>query len=103
MRQLVRAFSEPQQSSNIILGFVAVLLLGAVALTFFSHLQIQHTGMLASGAFVASVALLFLLLNTHLIGGAAGAPQSAAVASGAGGVIIDSAAADTGYALFPNQ
>ena len=101
-RQLVRAFSEPQQSSNFLLGFIAVLLMGALMMTFFTHLQIQHTSMLATGAFVVALALFFLVANAHLVGGATGGTQSASVASYQGGVIIDSAAADTGYALFPN-
>lgn len=101
-RQLVRAFSEPQQTSNFLLGFIAVLLMGALILTFFTHLQIQHSGMLATGAFVAALAIFFFVANAHLVGGATDGTQSAAVASYQGGVIIDSAAADTGYALFPN-
>ena len=100
-RQLVRAFSEPQQTSNFLLGFIVVLLMGALILTFFTHLQIQHTGMLATGAFVAALALFFFVANSHLVGGTGGA-QAANVVSYQSGVIIDAAAADTGYALFPN-
>lgn len=101
-RQLVRAFSNPQQTSNILLGFVAVLLLVALGITFFTHLQIQHGGMLAAGAFVASLALFFFVANTSLVAGVPGSTQAAGVAASGGGVIIDSEAAETGYALFPH-
>lgn len=101
VKQLIRAFSEPQQTSNLILGFIAVLLLGALTVTFFTHLQVQHGGMLAAGAFVAAVALFFIAVNTTLVGGLPNATQSASVAASQSGVIIDLEAADTGYALFP--
>ncbi len=101
-RQLIRAFSEPQQTSNLLLGFIAALLLGALLFTFFTHLQIQHGGMLAAGVFVAALALFFFAINTRLIGSAPGGTQAAAVATSEGGVIITQEAADTGYALFPN-
>lgn len=101
-KQLIRAFSEPQQTSNLLLGFIAVLLLGALALAFFTHIQIQHGGMLAAGAFVAVLALFFFATNTQLVGGLPAGSQSAGVVLSSGGVIITSEAADTGYALFPN-
>ena len=103
IKQLTRAFSEPEQTSNLILGFIAALLLGALALTFFTHLQIQHGGMLAAGAFVMALALFFFVANTSLIaGGLPAGSQAAGVAVSQGGVIISNEAADTGYALFPN-
>jgi hypothetical protein len=101
VKQLIRAFSEPQQTSNLILGFIAVLLLSALTVTFFTHLQVQHGGMLAAGAFVAAVALFFIAVNTTLVGGLPNVTQSASVAASQSGVIIDLEAADTGYALFP--
>ncbi len=99
-RQLVRAFSNPQQTSNLVLGLVATLLTMAVLFTFFVHIQIQHPGMLAAGAFVAVLALFFLSVNTRLVGGV-GQPQSASVLTAAKGVVVTAEAADTGYALFP--
>jgi len=69
IRQLVRAFSEPQQLANIIIGFVAILLVLVLISTFFVHLQVQHPTMLATGAFVVAVAIFFLVLNMHLVGG----------------------------------
>lgn len=100
-KQFIRAFSEPEQSSNLLLGFIAMLLLGALLLTFFTHMHIQHTGMLMAGAFVASVALFFFAVNLQLVGGAGSGTQAAGVAAYQSGVIISSEAADTGYALFP--
>lgn len=100
-KQLLRAFSEPQQTGNMILGFIAVLLFGTLIITFFTHLHIQHTGMLMAGSFVASLALFFCAVNTGLVKGPA-ADQSASVATAASGVIITHEAAETGYALFPN-
>ena len=102
-KQLIRLFSEPQQSSNLILGFIATLLIGALLFTFFTHLQVQHGGMLAAGAFVVALALFFFIVNTSLIGVLPNNDtQAAGVAMSQGGVIIDLEAADTGYALFPN-
>jgi hypothetical protein len=100
-KQLIRAFSEPQQTSNLLLGFIGALLLGALIFTFFTHLHIQHTGMLAAGAFVAALALFFFAVNTQLVGGLPPSSQAAGVAVASAGVIITSEAADTGYALFP--
>lgn len=102
VRQLVRAFSNPQQSSNIILGFIAVLLLVALSFTFFTHVQIQHSGMLAAGAFMASLAIFFFAVNTRLVHVLPGSQLSASVATSESGVIITNEAAETGYALFPN-
>jgi hypothetical protein len=100
-KQLIRAFSNPKQSSNLLLGFIAVLLVGALLFTFFIHLQIQHTNLLVAGAFVAAVALFFFAVNTLLVG-VPNSSQSASVATAQSGVIITQDAADTGYALFPN-
>ena len=103
VKQLIRLFSEPQQSSNLVLGFIAALLLIAIGITFFTHLQVQHGGMLAAGAFVVSLALFFFAANASLVGSLPlpGGAQAAAVAAAQGGVIISTEAADTGYALFP--
>ncbi len=103
-RQAMRAFAEPERVSNWILGLCAAILIIAIALTFFAHLQAQPTHMLMGGVFVALCALLLLGLNTRLAG--SGAPNTSQAASPfeAGvpaGVIIDSGAASTGYALFP--
>lgn len=100
-RQLVRAFGNPQQTSNLVLGLVATLLTVALVFTFFVHLHIQHPGMLAAGAFVALLAVFFLSVNAQLVGGV-GAPQSASVITAAKGVVVTAEAADTGYALFPH-
>lgn len=98
-RQLVRAFAEPKQASNLVLGLSATILLLALLATFFMHVQVQHPAMLATGALVAVLALGFLTLNMHVVGGIA-APQAASVVTSQG-VVITPQAAETGYALFP--
>ena len=102
MLQVVRAFSEPEQSADIFLGLIGALLLLALLITFFVHVQVQHPAMLLSGAFVAFLAFFFLILNVHLVGGLSDTGQSAGVINAAGGVVISAEAADTGYALFPH-
>jgi hypothetical protein len=101
LKQLVRAFSEPQQSSALVLSLIASLVLIALFFTFFMHVQIQHPNMLAAGAFVAVLALFFLGVNSHLVGGIRAA-QSASVIEAGHGVVISAEAAEVGYALFPN-
>ena len=101
-RQLVRLFSEPRESSTMVLWVVSALLVIALLFTFFKHLDVQHPNMLATGAFVLVVALSFLALNAKLIGGATGEAQSASVIAASHGVILTEEAASTGYALFPN-
>jgi len=106
-RALMRGLSEPASTSNWILGGSAALLLLALVLTFFIHVQIQHPRMLATGATVAGIALFLLVLNVRLTGAGgfwnSGASQAASPieAAARGGVVIDSQAAATGFALFP--
>jgi hypothetical protein len=111
-KQAMRAFAEPERVSNWILGLCALILIIAIALTFFVHLQVQPTNLLIGGTFVALFALSLLGINTRLVGGGGGDPNSSQAASVIGaslpaglsaqsGVLIDGGAADTGYALFP--
>lgn len=100
VKQVIRALSEPGQSVDLVLGLVASLLVIALFFAFFMHIQIQHQNMLAAGAFVAALALFFLSINLHVVGGTS-APQSASVVQAQAGVVISAQAAETGYALFP--
>ncbi|MGC9602732.1 MAG: CAP domain-containing protein [Minisyncoccia bacterium] len=107
VRQALRAFAEPVQTSNWILGLCATILVLAITLTFFTHLYIQPVHPLVSGAFVALLALSLLGINSLLTGGGGGngpnASQAASLleAVASSGVVINSAAVETGYALFP--
>ncbi|HEY5383284.1 MAG TPA: CAP domain-containing protein [Candidatus Paceibacterota bacterium] len=104
-RQVMRVFAEPERASNIVLGLCAIILIIAIALTFFVHLQVQPANLLMGGAFVALFALSLLGINTLLTGGGGGPNASQAASpletSRSAGIVIDSGAASTGYALFP--
>jgi hypothetical protein len=108
VKQAMRAFAEPLAMSNWILGLCAAILVLAIALTFFTHLQIQPTHVLVNAAFVALFALSLLGINSLLTGGGGGngsnASQAASPleATAPSGVVINSDAAATGYALFPH-
>jgi hypothetical protein len=101
-RQILRAFSEPLSTTNAVLGGVFLLIVAALVLAFFMHIQIQHPRMLMSGIAVAGVAAFLIMLN-GLVGGAeASQAASAALAlPSAPGIVIDTEAAAVGFALFP--
>jgi hypothetical protein len=63
------------KSANWILGGVALLLVVAVVLTFFLHIDVQSHEMLAGGLIVAAIALTCLMANTSILG--AHAPEQA--------------------------
>ena len=107
MRQLSRAFAEPAQVSNSILAVVAALLLLALVLTVVVHAHIQPARMLARGAVVAGLAVLFLLLNLNINLAIAPEGQPASVAASAAGVAsqgvdIGGSGASVEFALFPH-
>jgi len=109
MWQALRAFAEPKQVSNWILGLCASILIIAIVLTFFTHLQIQPVNMLVGATFVALFALSLLGINSRLMVGGGGGQGPASLAAspfeagGQSGVVISSDAAEVGYALFPQQ
>jgi hypothetical protein len=93
-RQILRALAEPGQVSNWILGVSAAILILALMLTFFVHIQIQPIHTLMQAAVVVAFALSFLLLNTRLMGsGVSKEPEA--------GVTVDAQSASVGYSLFP--
>ena len=105
VRQLIHTLAEPNNVSNWILGFAAAVLIVALCMTFFMHVQIQSTNMIVSGVLVTVLALSFLALNLHLSEGGLSLTQtqSASVADSSQGVTtLDPGAASTGYALFPS-
>lgn len=102
-RQLTRAFGNPQESAMWVLGSIATVLLLVIAFTVFMHTQIQPGTMVMSGAMVAVLALSFIVLNSHIVEGGAGASQAAGVIETTlpGGVVIGQKGESTGFALFP--
>lgn len=94
IRQSARLLSEPRQTTAWILGAVAVLLMLALAFTFFHHIQIQSRDLLLPGTLVAGIALALLFLNTSLLSSTITATnQAAGVAAYQGGVILTPEAA----------
>jgi hypothetical protein len=102
VKQLLRAFGDPVSAATTSLSLTVLLLVIGLLAAFFMHYQIQHPTMLAAGAFVAFLAIFFLALNSHLVGGAPGARQSASVIGSQSGVIVPTDGAEQGYAIFPN-
>lgn len=95
-RELVRGEVRPTVAVLWVLGGVASLLIAALALAFFVHIQVQPTDMLVSGAVVAAVAVSFLALNLNIPYAAGGDPSQTAAVFGAmphSGGFIDSNAA----------
>jgi hypothetical protein len=92
-RQILRALAEPAQVSNWVLGFSAAILILALALTFFVHIQIQPTHTLMQASLVIVFAVSFLVLNIKLVGTGSNGPQA--------GVTVDQQSASVGYSLFP--
>ena len=98
-RQFVRLMSEPQSATAWALGSIAAVLLVAVLLGFFVHMQIQPTAMLVSGTTLAVFALLLIVVNGHFL---QMSPPSPAAVAGApvfvlpqSGVVIDEEALST--------
>lgn len=58
------------------LSSIALILASVIALTFFIRIQVQPTDLLVPGAAVALIAITFLSVNTHYLGGS----QTASVA-----------------------
>ncbi|HVV14943.1 MAG TPA: CAP domain-containing protein [Candidatus Paceibacterota bacterium] len=96
-RELVRGDVQPGGAILWVLGGTATLLIIALALAFFVHIQVQATDMLVGGAVVAVVAISFLALNVKTPYSEHANYQSAAVfgAMPHSGGFIDSVAAST--------
>lgn len=82
-RYVTRFFSEPRATTTAVLSALGVLLVVALALAFFVHIQIQPTDMLLGGATVAVFAFVLVALNMHVLPlTVATTPQSASVVAG---------------------
>lgn len=66
-KQFVRLTSEPRATTQWVLGGIAVLMLVALALTFFVHLHVQPTEMLIGGGAVALFVVSLIAINTHFL------------------------------------
>jgi hypothetical protein len=66
-RQALRMASEPYATTTALLLLVAILLIMAVFLTFFVHIQVQPTHMLLSGGLVAIFALSLVMINAQFL------------------------------------
>ena len=67
-RQLLRVFSNIPQVADWLLGAIAVILLFAVGIAFFFHIDVQSYDLLAGGMVVAFIALACLMANMRLLG-----------------------------------
>lgn len=110
VRGVMRSMNEPVSTADGLLGASAALIIVALAATFFVRLQLQHSHMLVSAVAVAALAFFFIMLNGRLLSvGQGSSSQAASPAEAAqtqglpaqGGVVIDSSAAEVGFALFP--
>lgn len=64
-RQVVKVVADPRAPTAWALGSVLAVLGAALVFTFFFHLHIQPMDLLAPGALVAGIAVMFLFLNAH--------------------------------------
>lgn len=94
LKQLVDVAADPEQGPMMLLWAIGATLALAIGLTFFMHLQIQPTTMLASGTVVAAIAFLFIAFNTQYVLPKDGLPAAAFFAQtgelGAGEAVIQS-------------
>ena len=67
-RDLARMTLDSEPAVPWALGTVATLLIIALFFAFFTHIQIQHSEMLFSGALVALFALSLIITNAHVAG-----------------------------------
>ncbi len=94
-KQFARLLSEPRDTTQWILGGVALLLLVTLALAFFIHIHVQSGEMLLSGAAVAVFVISLIAINTQLLSATIEANNAASVAFSQNIVVIDPAAAST--------
>lgn len=66
-RYALRIASEPYATTTALLLLVALILVVAVSLTFFVHIQVQPTHMLLSGGLVAIFALSLVMINAQFL------------------------------------
>ena len=79
VRQVGKLAAEPRSTTNWALGGIASLLVLALALAFFNHIQIQARDLLVPGVLVAAVALTLVFINGNALPGVIHDSQAASV------------------------
>jgi hypothetical protein len=91
--------ANPRSTTSIILYTVVGILLVALVLTFFVHIQIQPVSMLIAGSLVTAFTLSIIVFNSSFLSASFSTTNSASVAEGSqnltAGLVIDSEAAQT--------
>jgi len=90
-RTLLRALSDPRESTAWVFGGIAALLVLLIGTAFFFHIQVQATHLLLPGVAVAGIAVFFLLFNGALLPSSASQAAGTALAGGLTTVIDDTA------------
>lgn len=85
-RGFARVLAEPRGTTTMVLGSVAAVLLLALALTFFVHVQVQPSDLLLKGSMVALFALCLLTVNGKALNN--GDANQAAVAGAPAGLRV---------------
>lgn len=67
VRSVIKLGTEPSKNALYLLVAVAVILLVLLGVTFFTHIQIQPSEMLAGGAVVVVIAVSFIALNLTVL------------------------------------
>ena len=80
-RGLGRLASEPRETTAWILGGIMALLILALALAFFHHIQIQAHDLLLPGTVVAVTVLALLVINSNALSGVIHDAEAASVAN----------------------
>lgn len=95
-RQLARLLSEPRAATGWVLGFVAAVLMLALAFAFLHHIQIQSRDLLLPGTLVVGIALGLMALNSNFLSSTfSSSDQSAGVAAyDSAGVVLTPEAAE---------
>lgn len=90
VRSVARLAAEPRSTAELLLGGIAALMVLALALTFFFHIQVQPLEMLLGGAFVAVFAVSLIVFNSQLLSSTmtVGDQSASAVDTVRGGVVI---------------
>lgn len=81
MRQIGRVLSEPRVTTAWVLGGIITLLMLALTLAFFHHVQIQAHDLLVPGAMVAVVVIMLLVINSNALPDVIHDTQAASVAN----------------------
>ncbi len=92
-RNLGKLVSEPRESTAWILGSIIALLMLALTIAFFHHVQIQARDLLLPGTLVVGVALTMLVINSNFLSANITAVNQQAGVAGYKGVVLTPEAA----------